>query len=180
MKNRNEIKVGDYVKFIDPAIEDYDVEDREDVLNTIYRVERINGDVYLVCTDDKDVEALAHELVKVTPKYFIDRDVYDVKEKMWHGDLGWEVDIDEAKFDSVEDAVNGIKYEIDEGDWDFEEDEVVMYSVIEGIYNFNLEEWYCPPCSIRNGYTRYRLLVCDTNFAYKHSLMIADEYYPKK
>ena len=64
--SREEFKVGDYVKFIDPAIEDYDVEDREDVLNRVYRIENINGDVYLLCADGIEVEALEHEMVKTT------------------------------------------------------------------------------------------------------------------
>ena len=40
-----DIEIGDEVKWNDPAINDYDEEDREDVLNTVWEVFDIQGDI---------------------------------------------------------------------------------------------------------------------------------------
>jgi hypothetical protein len=40
--------IGDKVKWADPGIEDYDEEDREDVLNRVFEIIAINGDVITI------------------------------------------------------------------------------------------------------------------------------------
>lgn len=183
--SKENFKVGDYVKFIDPAIDDYDVEDREDVLNRVYRIENINGDVYLLCADGIEVEALEHEMVKTSPMYFVDFDWYDVEEKKWHGDLGYEAGINDFMSDSIRDAIYGIMGDIDDDclgllDEDNEGEQIGMFSVVEGVYNYFLcEGWECPKCSEREGYVRYRVLACSREKA-KELGLEADMYYPMK
>lgn len=180
--SKEKFKVGDYVKFIDPAIEDYDVEDREDVLNRVYRIESINGDVYLLCTDCAEVEALEHEMIKLM--YFVDFDWYDVEEKKWHGDLGYEAGINDFMSDSIRDTIYGIMGDIDDDclgllDKDNEGEQIAMFSVVEGVYDYLYEDWKCPKCSVREGYVRYRILACSREKA-KELGLEADMYYPMK
>ena len=182
--SREEFKVGDYVKFIYPAIDDYDVEDREDVLNRVYRIENINGDVYLLCADGIEVEALEHEMVKTSPMYFVDFDWYDVEKKIWHGDLGYEAGINDFMSDSIRDAIYGIMGDIDDDclgllDEDNEGEQIAMFSVVEGVYDYLCEDWECPKCSEREGYVRYRVLACSREKA-KELGLEADMYYPMK
>lgn len=181
--SKEKIKVGDYVKFIDPAINDYDVEDREDVLNTIYKVHNINGDVYLLCSDNKEVEALEHEMIKVKPMYFVDFDCYNVEEKKWHGDLGYEVGINDFMSDSIRDAIHGIMGDIDDDclgllDEDEDDNEIGMFSVVEGVWDYTMEDWVCPICSERESYVRYRVLACSRERAKALGLDADMCYYP--
>ena len=182
MRN-TDIKVGDYVKFIDPAIEYYDVEDREEVLNTIYRVENINGEIYLLCSDCREVEALKHEMEKVNSMYFVDFDWYDVNTKTWHGDLGYEAGINDFMADSVRNAIEGIMYDIDDEclgllDEDIEGGEhIARFSVVEGVWDYTCEDWECPICSERECYIRYTVLACSKERA-KELGLEADMYYP--
>ena len=180
--SREEFKVGDYVKFIDPAIEDYDVEDREDVLNRVYRIENINGDVYLLCADGIEVEALEHEMVKLM--YFVDFDWYDVEGKMWHGDKGYEAGINDFMSGSIRDAIYGIMGDIDDDclgllNEDNEGEQIGMFSVVEGVYDYLREDWKCPNYSEREGYVWYRVLACSREKA-KELGLEADMYYPMK
>lgn len=66
MKKKNWIKVGAKCKWNDPAINDYDESDREDVLNTIWTIERINGDIILLSYEDGgETEVYACEIIPV-------------------------------------------------------------------------------------------------------------------
>lgn len=59
------IKIGDYVKWNDPCLTDYDVEEREIQSKRIYRVCDINDDVILISDNYGEVEAFEDELVVV-------------------------------------------------------------------------------------------------------------------
>lgn len=62
MRNKN-FKIGDKVKWNDPAIHDYDPEDREEQLNRVYEVVDKYGDIILIADDFSETEVLAHELI---------------------------------------------------------------------------------------------------------------------
>ena len=59
------LKIGDKVKWIDPSINDYPIEDREDALNRIFEIVAINGDIILISDGVSDVEAFEEELTKI-------------------------------------------------------------------------------------------------------------------
>ena len=50
------LKVGTKCKWNDPAIDDYPEEDREGILNRVFTIEEINGEVILI-SDDEGTEA---------------------------------------------------------------------------------------------------------------------------
>ena len=58
-------KIGDKVKWNDPAINDYPIEDREDVLNRIFDIVSINGDIILISDGVSEVEVYEEELTKI-------------------------------------------------------------------------------------------------------------------
>jgi hypothetical protein len=60
------LEVGDKVKWLDPNIEEFDEQDREEQKNRIYTIVEIkkNG-VYLIADDFSEVEAFGEELVYV-------------------------------------------------------------------------------------------------------------------
>ena len=58
-------KIGDKVKWIDPAINDYPIEDREDALNRIFNIISINGDIILISDGETEVEVFEEELTKI-------------------------------------------------------------------------------------------------------------------
>lgn len=55
-QEQNWLKVGSKVKWNDPGIDDYDEEDRETVLNRVFTIEKINGEVILI-SDNEGTEA---------------------------------------------------------------------------------------------------------------------------
>ena len=59
------IKIGDKVKWEDPAIGDFPIEYREDILNTIYEIISINGEVITIANDYSEIEVFEHELTKI-------------------------------------------------------------------------------------------------------------------
>lgn len=59
------IKVGVKCKWNDPAIDDYDESDRAEVLNRVWTIERIEGEVILLSTDGGEAEVFAHEIEPV-------------------------------------------------------------------------------------------------------------------
>ena len=59
------IKVGVKCKWNDPAIDDYDESDRAEVLNRVWTIERIEGEVILLSTDGCEAEVFAHEIESV-------------------------------------------------------------------------------------------------------------------
>lgn len=176
---KTKFKVGDYVRFIDPAIFDYDKEDRKEVLNTIFKIEKHYGDIYLLCTDNREVEALKHEMEKVNPMYFVDFDWYDTENKLWHGDLGYEAGINDFMSDTIVNAIIGITSDIDDDCLGLIENDnqIAKFSIVEGVYDFICEDWECPPCTKRQKYVRYTVLACSKKRAEELGLE-ADLYYP--
>lgn len=68
METTMNIKPGDKVRWNDPAINDYEPEDRQAQLDRVYTVfHYINEDegTLLICDDFSEVEVYVHELVKV-------------------------------------------------------------------------------------------------------------------
>ena len=59
------IKVGVKCKWNDPAIDDYDESDRAEVLNRVWTIERIEGEVILLSTDGGEAEVFVHEIEPV-------------------------------------------------------------------------------------------------------------------
>ena len=59
------LKIGDKVKWNDPAINDYPIEDREDALNRIFNIISINGDIILISDGETEVEVFEEELTKI-------------------------------------------------------------------------------------------------------------------
>ena len=58
-------KIGDKVKWIDPAINDYPIEDREDALNRIFNIISINGDIIAISDGYSYAEVYKEELTKI-------------------------------------------------------------------------------------------------------------------
>ena len=59
------LKIGDKVKWDDPEINDYPIEDREDVLNSIFNIISINGDIILISDGETEAEVFEEELTKI-------------------------------------------------------------------------------------------------------------------
>lgn len=59
------LKIGDKVKWDDPAINDYPINDREDALNRIFEIVSINGDIILITDGVTEVEVYEEELTKI-------------------------------------------------------------------------------------------------------------------
>ena len=64
---RNDFKVGDRVKWNDPAINDYDPNDREEVLNRVFIIEDISPEVILISEENgcTEAEVFINELEKI-------------------------------------------------------------------------------------------------------------------
>lgn len=54
--------IGEYVRWNDPAIADYDENEREQQLNRVYEVIDINGDIITIADDFGEAEVFANEL----------------------------------------------------------------------------------------------------------------------
>lgn len=59
------LKIGDKVKWIDPAINDYPLWDREDVLERTFEIVSINEDIILITDGVTEVEVYEEELTKI-------------------------------------------------------------------------------------------------------------------
>lgn len=60
------ILIGDYVKWHDPALDDFDIEDREYQKDRVYEVIDIyENDIILIADDFGEVEVLEHELERL-------------------------------------------------------------------------------------------------------------------
>lgn len=60
-------EIGDKVKWLDPNIEEFDEEDREEQKNRIYTIVEIKqNDVYLIADDYSEVEVFAEEIEYVS------------------------------------------------------------------------------------------------------------------
>lgn len=58
-------EVGDLVKWNDPAINDFNAEERELQKNRVFKIYDVNGDVIGICDEYGESEVLAHELMLV-------------------------------------------------------------------------------------------------------------------
>ena len=183
-KPNSPIKVGDYVKWIDPAIHDYDEQDREDMLNRIFEVFAINGDIYSLTDKFSEVEALEHELVKVENPLFIDCDWFHTEDKMWHGDLGYEAGIDDMYCDTLDEVKSCIKYDLEamREYGELNDNEIIMFSAVKGIWDFDCECWKCPCITNLDNRDKdrekmivYRYFNATKEFADKYGI-VADEY----
>lgn len=177
-KQNSPIKVGDYVKWNDIAVHEYDECDREDMLNRIFKVFAINGDVYSLADYYSEVEALEHELVKVEEPYFVDCDWFHLEDEMWHGDLGYEVGIDDFYCYTLDEVKSAIKYDLEAMRelGELNDKEVIRFSAVKGVYDFEIESWRCPYISEdRESYVVYRYFNATKELADKYGI-VADEY----
>lgn len=62
------IKIGDYVKWNDPCIIDYDEDGRKIQSTRVYEVYDINGEIISIADDYGEVEVFEDELVVVDNK----------------------------------------------------------------------------------------------------------------
>ena len=143
------IKVGDFVRWNDPAINDYDVEDREETLNRVFEVFAINGEIYCLTDGFSEIEALEHELVKVSA-YFVEVSRYNDEINKFELDVDNELGINDLYYDTKEQGANSIHSDISCCVFDITEDDVLLCRVIEGEYNMRECEWKCPPSGKRN------------------------------
>jgi hypothetical protein len=175
-KQNSPIKVGDYVKWNDPAIHEYDECDREDMLNRVFEVFAINGDVYSLSNEFSEVEALEHELVKVDAPYFIDIDCYSEEDRLFVGLPWWENEFEDYSYDTKEEGIKAIRREVSCGGGEMEGYDICKFSVIRGVYGFHIDEWICP---LKNRSERvvYETIVGDIEKAKAFGL-VADEYIP--
>lgn len=60
------LKVGTRCRWHDPAIEDYQPEERQAILDRVFTITRIRGEIVLVSDGTTEAEVLAHELEQVT------------------------------------------------------------------------------------------------------------------
>lgn len=183
-KQNSPIKVGDYVKWNDIAVHEYDEEDREDMLNRIFKVFAINGDIYSLADYYSEVEALEHELVKVDEPYFVDCDWFHLEDEMWHGDLGYEAGIDDMYCDTLDEVKSAIKYDLEvmRELGELNDNEIIRFSAVKGVYDFECECWRCPSLFNRENHDMdrenrvvYRYLNATKGVAEKYGI-IADEY----
>ena len=58
------VKIGDKVKWNDPAINEYLEEERDEVLNRVFDVVDINGEIILISDGFSEAEVTENELIK--------------------------------------------------------------------------------------------------------------------
>ena len=61
-KNGHQIYVGCNVKWNDPALNEYNPQDRQDVANRLFRVYRLKGDLVCIANETTEVEVIPNEL----------------------------------------------------------------------------------------------------------------------
>ena len=168
------IKVGDYVKFENGGVEG------------IYEVISVNLR-HNTCTikdyySTYSVSVMSVE--KVEEPYFIDCDWFHTEDETWHGDLGYEADIDDIYCETLEEVKSGIKYDLEamEENGELNDNEIIRFSAVKGVYDFECECWRCPCLFDRENHDRdrenrvvYRYLNATKDVAEKYGI-IADEY----
>ncbi len=59
---KRKFHIGDKVHWNDPGIEDYDPEEREEILARVFNVDEANGEIILISNEDSSAEVYASEL----------------------------------------------------------------------------------------------------------------------
>lgn len=62
MAKKHKLKVGDYVRWNDPGINDYEPENRQAMLDREFIIEEINGEIILISDGYSEAEVTANEL----------------------------------------------------------------------------------------------------------------------
>jgi hypothetical protein len=129
---------------------------------------------YVKWNDDSAI----HELIKVDGPYFIDCDWFHLEDKKWHSDLGYEISIDDLHCDTIEEVKSAIKYILEAMRelGELNDNEIVMFSAVKGVYDFKSKSWRCPYISEnRENYIVYKYFNATKELADKYGI-VADEY----
>lgn len=110
--------------------------------------------------------------------YFVDRDFFNEDDLLWHGDLGHEADIAETESESLESTIEDVLYYFKcgmfEEDYDVNET-YVMFSIFEGVWNKEYEEWVCGNPYDRKDKIVFRIFSGSKEFANRYGIK-ADIY----
>lgn len=112
------------------------------------------------------------------PHYFVDCDYFNEDDQLWHGDLGWEANLCDTEAKYLEEAINHIVYYFKEGIFEEEHDvneTFVMFSIFEGVWNNELEEWTYENAHDRQSKIKYRIFSGSKEFAERYGIK-ADMY----